>query len=193
MASEERPRARFIILKSLACVQVWEHIPQRLKSIPPLVSNTMVEDTYTTTSSKESLIRMFLDGTAGEVYHQGRLATVERENDIALVAYGEHILATIDGFDVTFYTGHYGKHSQTVTGYVSDVGSLLNDTEERNVTVVEGRTPSMGVGSRVSAAGQYISEYVGPFYRGRDFSAVEKNSVSEVNNALVSRMGEIFG
>lgn len=153
----------------------------------------MNADTYTTVRSPETLIEMFLDETAGEVYNQGRLATVERENDIALVAYGEHIIATIDGFDVTFFTGHYGKHSQTVTGYVSDVGSLLNDTEERNVTVVEGRTPSMGVGSRVSAAGKYISEYVGPLHSGRSFSAVEKNSISEVNNALVERMGEIFG
>ena len=153
----------------------------------------MNADTYTTVLSPATLIEMFLDGTEGEVYNQGRLATVERENDIALVAYGEHILATIEGRDVTFYTGHYGKHSQTVTGYVSEVGSLLNDTETRNVTVVEGRTPSMGVGSRVAQAGQYISEYVGPFYQGRDFSAVESNAVAEVNRALKGRMAEIFG
>jgi len=153
----------------------------------------MVRDTYTTTQSPETLIEMFLDGTAGEVYNQGRLATVERENDIALVAYGEHILATIEGRDVTFYTGHYGEQSQTVTEYVSLVGSLLNDTETRNVTVHGTETPQMGIGSRVAEAGQYISNYVGGFYRGRSFSNVESDAVSEVNNALVRRMGEIFG
>jgi hypothetical protein len=152
----------------------------------------MVKDTYTTTQSRETLIEMFLDGSAGEVYQKGRLATIERENDIALVAYGEHILATIDGKDVTFYTGHYGEHSKTVTEYVSLVGSLLNDTETRNVSVHSTETPQMGIGSRVSAAGQYIDEYVGDFLAG-NFSPVESNALNEVNNALVRRMSEIFG
>jgi hypothetical protein len=51
----------------------------------------------------------------------------------------------------------------------------------------------MGIGSRVAQAGQYISNYVGGFYQGRRFSDVETDAVSEVNNALVQRMGEIFG
>jgi hypothetical protein len=153
----------------------------------------MNADTYTTVRSPTTLIEMFLDGTAGEVYNQGRLATVERENDVALVAYGEHILATISGRDVTFYTGHYGEQSKTVTKYVSKIGSLLNDTETRNVTVHGTETPQMGIGSRVAAAGQYISNYVGPLQSGRTFSNVEQDAVSEVNNALVRRMGEIFG
>ncbi len=147
---------------------------------------------HTTTNSKETLIEMFLDGSAGEVYRNGRLATVERENDIALVAYGEHILATIDGYDVTFYTGHYGEQSKTVTKYVSLVGSLLNDTEERTVRVHGTETPQMGIGSRVAKAGQYISNYVGNVLR-TDFSPVEQDARSEVDRALNRRMGEIFG
>jgi N-methylhydantoinase B/oxoprolinase/acetone carboxylase alpha subunit len=80
-----------------------------------------------------------------------------------------------------------------VTKYVSQIGSLLNDTETRNVTVHGTETPQMGISSRVAAAGQYISNYVGPLQSGRTFSNVEQDAVSEVNNALVRRMGEIFG
>jgi len=153
----------------------------------------MVRDTYTTTRSRTDLIRMFLDGTAGEVYAKGRLATVERENDIALVGYGEHILATIDGYDITFYTGHYNEQSETVTEYIRLIGSLLNETSERTVTVHGTETPQMGIGSRASDAAQYINNYVGRLGSERSLSDVEKDAITEVNNALLHRMGEIFG
>lgn len=154
----------------------------------------MVRDTYTTTRSPETLIEMFLDGSAGEVYNQGRLATVEQENGIALVAYGEHILATIEGYDIHFYTGHYGKHSQTVTGYVSLVGSLLNDTEERSVTIHGSETPEMGINRRVTDSAKYINEFVGDLIQaGRSYSDVEENAMAEVNRSLLRRMGAIFG
>lgn len=152
-----------------------------------------MEENYTTTQSAEELIEMFIDGTEEEVYEYGRLATVPRENDVALVAYGEHIIATIDGYEIDFYKNHYGKHSQTVTGYVSKFASLLNETETRNVTVHTHETPSMEIGRRVSDSAKYIDKYVGSALLTGNFSPVESAAVNEVEKALTRRMSEIFG
>lgn len=146
--------------------------------------------TYTTTYSPETLIEMFIDGTPNEVYDHGRLATVPTENGVQLVAYGNEILAEVQGKRVILYTGHHQTVSKTVTGYIKDLGSLLNDFENRKVDVRENESPTLGIGARASRSAQYISSYIN---WKTTLSAVEKKARSEVNDALRSRMADIFG
>jgi hypothetical protein len=147
--------------------------------------------TYVTTNSPETLIEMFLDQTEGEVYQYGRLATVPDEDSIKLVAYGNEILAEVNGRDVHLYLGHHSTVSRTVTDYVKLLGSVLSRTEGRNVSVHRDMAPTMGIGARASDSAQYISSYIGGF--GRDRSPVEEQAVENVRDALKSRMDEIFG
>ena len=145
---------------------------------------------YTTTNSTESIIEMFLDGTANEVYAQGRLATVPTENGVRLVAYGNEVLADIRGNEVTLYTGHHGTVSRTVTSYIKQIGSLLNDVENREVTVHENQSPTLGIGARASRSAQFINAYVD--FR-TELSDVEERAVNQVERAIRSRMADIFG
>ena len=156
---------------------------------------TQMSDTYTTTNNSRDLIRMFLDGTESEVYNQGRLATVKTdENTLALVAYGNEILATNEAGNITIFTGHHGTVSKTVTNYIKRVGSILNETETRTVRAAAHEAPTMGIGARASSSAQYINSFVGELTRRADeFSAVERDARKEVNKALIARMSEIFG
>jgi len=156
---------------------------------------TQMSDTYTTSNNSRDLIRMFLDGTENEVYEKGRLATVKTdENTLALVAYGNEILATNEAGTITIFTGHHGTVSQTVTNYIKRLGSILNETETRTVQAAVHEAPTMGIGARASSSAQYINEYVGDLSRSvAEFSAVERNAQKEVNQALLARMSEIFG
>lgn len=152
-----------------------------------------MEMSYTTTYTTETLIEMFLDETDNEVYSKGRLCTVETERGtVQLVAYGNEILAEVDGKDVILYTGHYGTVSQTVTDYLKKVGSLLNETENRNVISREGDAPTLGIGARATGASQYIDSFVGRLTEG-DFSPVEQDAKADVEEALQERMEAIFG
>jgi len=146
--------------------------------------------TYTTTKSSESLIEMFIDGTANEVYEYGRLATVPTENGVQLVAYGNEVLAETRGNQVILYTGHHQTVSQTVTDYIKRVGSLLNDFENREVEVRENESPTLGIGARASRSAKYISNYINWH---TSLSAVEEQAKREVNQSLRSRMADIFG
>jgi hypothetical protein len=57
----------------------------------------MTEVNPTTTMNRANLIEMFLDGTAGEVYAQGRLVTQdEGEGVVSLIAYGWNKIAEYD-------------------------------------------------------------------------------------------------
>lgn len=150
----------------------------------------MVAENHTTTQNSETIIQMFLDETAGEVYSHGRLATVPTENGVQLVAYGNEIIGEVEGKDVTIFTGHHGTVSNTVTRYIKRLGSELSDTEGRNVTVARHESPTLGIGARASHSAQYISEYFNVLKDS--FSAVERNAKSEVNHALNERMSEIF-
>jgi hypothetical protein len=141
-----------------------------------------------TTHKPRTLIEMFLDGTPNEIYENGRLYTREgEEGRIELVAYGNEVIASIDpaGNDVEMYIGHYKQVSETVTGYIETLGSVLSRTSGREVSVLRDAAPTLGYGARASAAAQYINSYVN---FARDFSAVEKDAVSEVNDALVERL-----
>jgi hypothetical protein len=154
---------------------------------------TQIADTFTTTQIRDDLIRMFLDGSSGEVYNKGRLATVSTENATHLVAYGNEIIAKNEGGDITIYTGHHGTVSQTVTTYIKRVGSVLNDTETRNVQIARAESPTMGIGARASDSAKYIGHFVGKLLRSaEDFSSVEKDARKEVNMALLRRMDQIF-
>jgi hypothetical protein len=150
--------------------------------------------TYTTTQSRSTLIEMFLDGTSGEVYCQGRLATVETDegNRVQLVAYGNEVIAEItrDGKDVTLFTGHHESVSETVSDYIEVLGSILNDFENREVTAIGDAAPTMGIGARSSASAQYISQYIN---WTTTLSPVERKAQKEVNAALKKRMAQIFG
>ena len=129
---------------------------------------------------------MFLDATPNEAYNQGRLKTVETENGVQLVAYHEHVLAQVNdaGDSITLFTGHYGAHSETVTRYISELGSLLNERPNFDVTVLDGYAPTTGYG-RVAEAGQYINEYVGDF---SNLSKAERSILQDVNAALASQL-----
>lgn len=147
---------------------------------------------YTTTRNRDELIRMFIDGSAEEVYESGRLATVPTENGVQLVAYGNEIIAENEGGDITIFTSFHSTVSKTVTTYIKRVGSILNDTETRSVEVRESAAPTLGIGARASQSAQYISNYVGDL-RDPDKSPVEEDAMAEVDQALNQRMAEIFG
>lgn len=145
---------------------------------------------YTTTYSTETLIEMFIDETPNEVYDHGRLATVPTENGVQLVAYGHEVLAEVKGKRVIIYTGHHGTVSDTVTGYIKKLGSKLNEFENRTVEARRYESPTLGIGARASHSAKYISSYID--WRTR-LSKVEKKAKREVDNALRSRMADIFG
>jgi len=145
--------------------------------------------THTTTNSPETLIEMFIDGTPNEVYENGRLATVPTENGVQLVAYGNEVLAEVRGNRVILYTGHHQTVSKTVTGYIKDLGSLLNDFDNRDVQANGDESPTLGIGARASRSAQYISSYINWH---TTLSAVEEKARNEVNKALRERMDDIF-
>ncbi len=147
--------------------------------------------TYVTTNSPETLIEMFLDETENEVYQYGRLSTVPDEDSVKLVAYGNEVLAEVNDKDVHLYIGHHSTVSKTVTEYIKLLGSVLSQTEGRNVTAHDDMAPTMGVGARASESAQYIQKYIGAFERDR--SPVEQSAVEDVRHALKNRMDEIFG
>jgi hypothetical protein len=146
--------------------------------------------THTTTYNTEQLIEMFIDETGNEVYADGRLATVPTENGVQLVAYGNEIIAEARGKEIILYTGHYNTVSDTVDGYIETLGSLLNEFENRTVDARETESPTLGIGARASSAAKYISRYIN---WETTLSKVEKDAQREVEQALRTRMNEIFG
>lgn len=147
--------------------------------------------TFTTTNSPATLIEMFLDNTSGEVYNQGRLSTRETETGVQLIAYGNEVLAHLyNDRDIDLYLGHYKQVSPTVSGYIEDLGSLLNDKQSMKVNDLEGVAPTLGEGTRASRSAQYITNYIN---WTTNLSDVEKDARAEVNRALKSRMSAIFG
>jgi hypothetical protein len=149
----------------------------------------MVYET-TTTQDRDSLIEMFIDGTAEEVYECGRLLTRPTENGVQLVAYGNEVLAENKDGNITIYTGHHGTVSKTVTRYIKRLGSLLNDTNTRKVRVAEYESPTLGIGARASDSAQYIQNYIGIW---KHLSKVEQDALEEVNEALAERTAQILG
>jgi hypothetical protein len=106
---------------------------------------------------------------------------------VQLVAYGNEIIAEIvensDKKDnLTFYVGHHGQVSKTVTDYIKLFGSVLSNTEGFTVDIRR-ESPTNGYVARQinSAAAQFIGGYVD--FR-EDMSAVEEDAVETVEDAL---------
>lgn len=146
--------------------------------------------TTTTTYDSRQLLRMFIDETPNEVYFNGRLATVEANTgEVLLVAYGSQVIASADGNNIRLYTGHYDSVSQTVNDYIERLGEVLNESEGRTVDVRDDSAPTMGIGSQVSEAAQFINNYVN---WNTTLSPVEEDAQNTVEEALNERMEELF-
>jgi len=147
----------------------------------------------TTTTNREELMNEFLNGQTERVYAGGRLYTREYQHGVQLVAYGHEVLAFLETETDTvhLFTGHHGTVSQTVTGYVKVLGSVLSNSEGYTVEVHENTSPNTGIGTRISEAAQYIQNYVGGFGNS-SFSAVEEEAVNTVETFLQIRLQEEF-
>jgi hypothetical protein len=146
----------------------------------------------TTTAQNREAIRRFFNGEGGVVANQGRLTTFEADEDTTLLlSYTNEIIAEMTGdSDVHLYTGHYGQVSQATTNHIRQLGSVLSNTDGKEVTVSDG-APTMGVGSRASESAQYISNYVGNFANA-DRSPVEIDAMETVEKALQNRLRQLF-
>lgn len=135
----------------------------------------------TTTRKRDSLIQMFLDGTADEVYADGRLKTRQSGDTIELIAYHREKIAEYHeaSGQVTVFAGHHGNVSQTVTRYVSRVVNLAGERNGREVILTE-LAPNTRLQPAAEAA-QFIGEYVG---FGRPMSDAERKAVDTVNRNL---------
>ena len=146
------------------------------------LNDTTMNANYTTQQTRDSLIQMFLDASAGEVYGDGRLVTREAgENTVELVAYGWNKVAEYDESTdtVTLFAGHAGNVSKTLTRYVNLVHEMAGKRESRTVNVLADSAPNV---SRPPAeAAQFIANY-------RSFSgtpsSVEQWATATVNRAL---------
>lgn len=137
--------------------------------------------TYTTTN-RDSLIQMFLDGTSGEVYGDGRLVTQdEGEGVTSLIAYGWNKVAEYDESTdtVTVFAGHAGNISKTVTRYVNLVHEMGGKRQTRTVNVLADSAPN--VGRPPAEAAQFIGNYRS--FHGEP-SSVEEWATATVNRAL---------
>lgn len=136
-------------------------------------------------NKRDSIVQEFLTNPReGIRYNNGRMYVRESpEGDgFQLVAYGNEILAEIEGSNVTFFVGHHGQVSKTVTGYIKHFGSVLSNTEGLEVDVRR-EAPTNGYVARHinSAAAQFISNYVD---FTTELSAVENDAVETVEDAL---------
>lgn len=146
-------------------------------------------------SSRESFISNVLQRReAGLIYESGRLYSRESPDGegIQVVAYGNEIIADIEGESLTFHIGHHGQVSRTVTGYIKKFGSVLSTTEGFEVTVLRDSAPTNGYVARHinSAAAQFIDAYVGDW---SDMSPVEQEAVETVEDALDQILAIEFG
>ena len=110
------------------------------------LNDTTMNANYTTQQTRDSLIQMFLDASAGEVYGDGRLVTREAgENTVELVAYGWNKVAEYDESTdtVTLFAGHAGNVSKTLTRYVNLVHEMAGKRESRTVNVLADSAPNV--------------------------------------------------
>jgi hypothetical protein len=95
-------------------------------------------------NTKQNVLDMFLDRTAGESSDENRLITRETENgNVSLIAYGWLKIAEYDESRgvVTVFTGHTSINSCTVSRYLNDV---IQRGEERGRDVVlSGESPTV--------------------------------------------------
>lgn len=137
----------------------------------------------TTVRNRDSLIQMFLDGTSGEVYADGRLVTRETEPGVELIAYGWNKIAEYNAEtdSVTIFAGHAGNISKTVTGYVNLVHEIAGKRETRSVNLLADAAPN--VGRPPAEAAQFIGNYRS---FSRSPSSVEEWATHKIETALHS-------
>lgn len=137
----------------------------------------------TTVRNRDSLIQMFLDGTSGEVYNEGRLVTRETENGVELIAYGWNKIAeyNTESDTVTIFAGHAGNISRTVTRYVNLVNEIAGKRETRSVNLLADAAPNTG--RPPAEAARFISNYKS--FSGSD-SSVEAWARRQVDSAVRS-------
>lgn len=151
--------------------------------------------TRLTYNVKSELFTEFLTNPReGIRYNSGRMYVRESPegNGHQLVAYGNEILAEIEGGSVTFFVGHHGQVSKTVTRHIKALGSTLSRGDFDLEVDVRRESPTNGYVARHinSAAAQFISNYVD--YR-REMSAVENDAVETVEDALQQILEIEFG
>ena len=141
-----------------------------------------MEGNSTTELNRDSLIQMFLDGTSGEVYGDGRLITQdEGEGVTSLIAYGWNKVAEYDEQTdtVTVFAGHAGNISKTVTRYVNLVHEMGGKRETRPVNVLADAAPN--VGRPPAEAAQFIGNYRS--FEGKP-SSLDEWATEKVNRTL---------
>ena len=146
----------------------------------PLDKPTMYAN-YTNTN-RDSLIQMFLDASADEVYGDGRLVTQQSgENTVELIAYGWNKIAEYDEATdtVTVFAGHAGNISKTVTRYVNLVHEMAGKRETRTVNVLADAAPN--VGRPPAEAAQFIGNYRS--FEGKP-SSLDEWATEKVNRTL---------
>jgi len=146
------------------------------------METTTMSDNNTTVRNRDSLIQMFLDATAGEIYGNGRLAVRdEGEGRVSLIAYGWNKIAEYDSREnhVTLFAGHSNNISQTVTRYVNLVHEMAAKRKTRTITVLADSAPN--VARPPAGAAQYIGSYVE--FEGSDTS-LEQKARRDVDAAL---------
>jgi len=134
------------------------------------------------TTTRDSLVQMFLDATEGEVYGDGRLVTQSSgENSVELVAYGWNKIAEYneETDTVTVFAGHAGNVSKTVTRYVNLVHEMAGKRQSRTVNVLVDAAPNVARPPAQSA--QFIDNYRS--FHGKP-SSVEEWATTTVNRAL---------
>lgn len=144
---------------------------------------------------KHELFTEFLTNPReGIRYNKGRMYVRESPegNGFQLVAYGDTILAELEGSSLTFFVGHHQQVSQTTTRHVKAFGSTLSRGDFDVEVDVRREAPTNGYVTRrlSSAAAQFIGNYVD--FR-EEMSAVEEDAVQTVEDALSEIMDIEFG
>lgn len=135
----------------------------------------------TTTTNRDDLIRMFVDGTAGEAYANGRLKTIAEDGLVKIVSYHERTLAALnpETGNMFLFAGHEGGCSSTVSGYLSRIQDIA---EERSSIAVRMSELSPERRQRpVTDSAKFIGRY---HSFSSDMSPVERWAKNQVNAAL---------
>lgn len=135
-----------------------------------------MSDAITTVRRTNDMYELFADATANEVYECGRMLTVERDDCVQLVGYGNRVYAEIDrsAESVTLFEGHKGT-SRTDTRRINELRKVL---EDRSVAVmVVGTAPTFGKEYLSEEPTDFIENYIGGF---DNLSSVEQEAREEV-------------
>jgi hypothetical protein len=150
---------------------------KRIRRKTPPDDKTMTANPYT--NSVDTVIEMFADGTVGESTEHNRLITVEHESgDVALVGYGEKILARYDEQEgrVEVYTGHEDGAGPTVAKWLDKITTIAGSRRDVDI-----KTGSPWFRPPNDEAAHYINNYFD--FRG-NISNVEQEALENVIDSL---------